>query len=191
MGSGSVRNILRLIVFGIVMPIVVYGQGIETYESAAIDGDGNIRIVTSNHKTVIVRKEVDALKVGSLSFEPSSFWKPVISDDRRAVGMQENFGEPNTSDDLPQMLIIYMNGKFHRFKGGLPIFDWHFVDGSRRIAFGQQPAHFACAVNWELHDVSTERLLASASVPEPCNGVPDPMSVVAPVWVRGAISGIK
>jgi len=96
-----------------------------------------------------------------------------------------------TSYDVPLQLVIYARGKTHRFQGGLAIFEWHFVDGGRRVAFSQQPVHFACSVHWELRDIASERLIAAADIPEACGQVPDPPKVEMPKWVTGAVSGFK
>jgi len=87
----------------------------------------------------------------------------VVADDRRAVGAQAMFGNCCTSYDIPLQLVIYSRGKTHRFEGGLAIFDWHFADGGKRVAFSQQTVHFTCSVHWELRDTATERLVAEGS----------------------------
>ena len=95
--------------------------------------------------------------------------------------------------DIPLQLVIYAQGKTHRFDWAenLAIFSWHFVDGGRRVAFGATTVHFGCAVFWELRDVATERLVAEAKVPEPCGQIPDPPEVKIPKWIEGAVSGIR
>jgi hypothetical protein len=40
-------------------------------------------------------------------------------------------------------LVIRAAGKIHRFEGGLAIFDWHFVDGGKRVAYSQQTGTLA------------------------------------------------
>lgn len=71
------------------------------------------------------------------------------------------------------------------------IFDWHFVDGGRRVVLSHQPVHFSCEVLWELRDVASERTLAEARIPESCGQIPDPPKVDAPQWLTGAVSGFK
>ena len=162
----------------------------EIYESADIDADGNLRILTSQQKTVIVRKG-GSPKAGDSFGQQTAFDKPVLSDDRRAVGARAMFGNCCTSYDIPLQLVIYSNSKTHRFEGGLAIFDWHFADAGRRVVFSQQTVHSACSVHWELRDISSERLLATADIPEMCGQIPNPPSVVAPKWVTGTVSGFK
>jgi hypothetical protein len=115
----------------------------------------------------------------------------VLSDERLAVGAQAMFGNCCTSYDIPLQLVIYSRGKTHRFEGGLAIFDWHFADGGRRVVFSQQTVHFACSVHWELRDIASERLMATADIPEVCGYVPDPPKVKVPKWVTGTVSGFK
>jgi len=116
----------------------------ETYESVNIDADGNLRILTSEQRTIIVPKG-GSPKADKSFGKQTAFEEPVLSDDRRAVGAQAMFGNCCTSYDIPLQLVIYSRGKTHRFEGGLAIFDWHFADGGRRVVFSQQPVHFTPA----------------------------------------------
>jgi hypothetical protein len=162
----------------------------QTYQSVDIDADGNLRIVTSEQRTIIVRKGGSA-RAGESFGKQTAFEKPVISDDRRAVGAQAMFANCCTSYDIPLQLVIYSGGQTHRFEGGLAIFDWHFADGGRRVVFSQQTVHFTCSVHWELRDIASERILDTADIPEACGQIPDPPKVKAPKWVTGTVSGFK
>ena len=162
----------------------------ETYESVDIDADGNLRILTSEQRTIIVPKDVSP-NAGESFGKQTAFEKPVLSDDRRAVGSQAMFGNCCTSYDIPLQLVIYSTGKTHRFEGGLAIFDWHFADGGRRVVFSQQTVHSACSVHWELRDIASERLLDTADIPEACGQTPDPPKVKVPKWGTGTVSGFE
>src|SRR5262245_51445197 len=109
---------------------------IERYESARIDGQGNLRIVTADRRTIVVEKGGPA-SAGDTFGSQTAFKEPVVSFDRQAVGAQAMFGNCCTSYDIPLQLVVYARGKTHRFDGGLPIFDWHFADDGRRIVFSQ------------------------------------------------------
>lgn len=143
----------------------------EIYESVDTDADGNLRILTSDRRTIIVPKG-GSPKAGESFGKQTAFENPVLSDDRRAVGAQAMFGNCCTSYDIPLQLVIYSSGKTHRFEGGLAIFDWHFADGGRRVVFSQQTVHFTCSVHWELRDIASERLLDTADIPEVCGQIP-------------------
>jgi hypothetical protein len=162
----------------------------ETYASVDIDADGNLRILTSDQRTIIVPKG-GSPKAGESFGTQTEFGKPMLSEDRRAVGAQAMFGNCCTSYDIPLQLVIRSGGKTHRFEGGLAIFDWHFTDGGRRVVFSQQTVHFSCSVHWELRDIASERLLATADLPEACGQIPDPPKVKVPKWVTGTVSGFK
>jgi hypothetical protein len=162
----------------------------EVYASAAIDGDGNLRILTSKQRTIIVRRGGPP-KTAELAGRQTAFGMPVLSEDDSAVGAPALFANCCTSYDIPLQLVVYSRGKTHRFEGGLAIFDWHFADGGRRVVFSQQTVHFACAVHWELRDVASEKLLAAADVPEPCGQAPTPQQVKVPEWVTGTASGFR
>jgi len=146
----------------------------ETYQSAAIDANGDLAIVTTGGQRVVVRKEG----------EQKSFSRPVISADRTAVAAQALVGNCCTSYDIPVQVVVYARGKVHRFTGdGMAIFKWGFADGGARIAYGQEPVHFGCGVDYELRDIESERLIESIEVPEPCGQIPNPKPVKIPEWV--------
>jgi len=152
---------------------------VERYQSAVIDANGSLVITTSDQRTILVPKEG----------EQSSFSEPVVSPARTAVGAQALFANCCTSYDIPLQLVVYANGKVHRFTGvGLPIFQWRFADGGRRVAFGQEPVHFGCWIHYELRDVQSERLIDSADIPQRCGEVPEPRTVKIPKWVTELIS---
>lgn len=162
----------------------------ETYDSADIDGDGNLRILTSDGRTIIVPKS-GSPKAGEWFGKQTSFGEPVLSDDRRAVGARAMFADCCTSYDIPLELVVHSGGKTHRFGDGLATFDWHFADGGRRVVFSQQTVHFACSVHWELRDIASEQLLAEADIPQACGQAPDPPEVEVPRWVTGPVSGFE
>jgi len=151
----------------------------EIYESAAIDGNGDLVIVNSKGQRVVVRKEG----------EQTAFSAPVVSSAGTAVGAQALFGNCCTSYDIPLQLVVYSGGKVRRFKGvGLPIFIWAFAGGGTRVAYGQEPVHFGCATHYELRDIESERLLEEIDVPQPCGQIPNPKPVTRPPWVANLIS---
>jgi len=69
-----------------------------------------------------------------------------------------------------------------------PIFEWAFVDGGTRIAYGQEPVHFGCETHYELRDIESERLIEAVDIPQPCGLVPDPKPVRIPPWVAEVTS---
>jgi hypothetical protein len=145
-----------------------------TFQSVALDTIGRLVITTSDQQTIIVPKKG----------EQTSFADPVLSPAHTAVGAQAEFPNCCTTYDIPLELVVYANGKVHRFTGiGLPIFRWHFVDGGARVAFSQEPVHFGCSIHYELRDVRSERLIDSADIPEPCGEIPFPPVVKIPRWV--------
>jgi hypothetical protein len=147
----------------------------ETYESAAIDANGNLSITTSDFRLITVLREG----------KQSSFRAPIVSRDRTSVGALAEYPNCCTSYDIPLQLVVYSNGRTHRFKGiELAMFEWHFADGGSRVAYGQQTVHLGCDVQYELRDVESERLIDSARVPVPCGQHPDPLPTAIPPWVK-------
>jgi hypothetical protein len=151
----------------------------ETYESAAIDPDGHLSIVKTGGQRVLVRKEG----------EQTAFSPPVISPGGTAVAAQAMFANCCTSYDIPLQLVVYADGRVHRFTGvGLPIFQWGFADAATRIAYGQEPIHFGCFIHYELRDIASERLIDEADLPEPCGQIPNPQPVEIPAWIASLTS---
>jgi hypothetical protein len=137
-------------------------------------------VTKTDGRTIVVPKEG----------EQSSFSDPVLSPSRTAAGAQAMFPNCCTSYDIPLQLVIYAQGRVHRFTGiGLPIFRWHFADGGTRVAFGQEPVHFGCSIHYELRDIQSERLIDSAEIPQPCGQIPNPRAVKIPKWVAELTSG--
>jgi hypothetical protein len=162
-------------------------QPAETYQSADVDANGDLRIVTSDGRSIRVPRQNPPS--ADSDAKQTRFEKPVVSADRRAVGAQAMFTNCCTSYDIPLQLVVYSQGRTHRFDRALAIFDWHFVDGGRRIAFSMQPVHFACSVQWELREVESERLVGDIDIPVPCGTEPNARPVTVPPWVSGTASG--
>jgi hypothetical protein len=149
---------------------------VERYSAASIDANGNLQITTTDGKSITVPKEGKQTAIA----------EPFVSTDRAAVGATGQYENCCTSYDIPLQLIIYSGGRVHRYSGalGLAIFEWHFVEGGRRVAFGAQTVHFGCAVYWRLVDIRTDRLVDEVAIPEPCSQVPDPKPVRVPAWAQ-------
>lgn len=147
----------------------------ETYDSADVDDNGNLRITTSDGRVIRVPKEG----------QQSTFSRPTVSPDGTAVGAAAEYPNCCTSYDIPLEVVVYSKGKVHRFKGvGLPIFLWHFADGGTRIAYGQEPVHFGCQIHYELRNIDSELLIDSTDVPQPCGQQPVLPIITIPKWVQ-------
>jgi hypothetical protein len=149
---------------------------VERYAAAGVDANGNLQITSTGGRVITVPKEGDQTRIA----------EPFVSTDRTAVGATGEYANCCTSYDIPLQLIIYSGGRLHRYSGefGLAIFEWHFVEGGRRVAFGAQTVHFGCAVYWRLMDIRTDRLVDKVAIPEPCGQVPDPKPVKVPAWAQ-------
>ena len=147
----------------------------ETYESAAIDADGNLSITTSDFRLITVPREG----------KQSSFRAPIVSRDRTSVGALAEYPNCCTSYDIPLQLVVYSKGGVHRFKGvELAMLEWHFADDGSRVAYGQESVHFSCETHYELRDIQSERLIDSAKVSVPCGQRPAPPPATNPPWVK-------
>jgi hypothetical protein len=153
----------------------------EIYATANVGNDGDLHIMTTNGREIVVAKSDDNRFVET---QQAYFEKPELSDNQRAVGSRAFYRNCCTSYEIPLALVVYADGRTHRFTGsGLPIFLWHFADDGTMVAFGQEPVHFGCSVHYELREIRSERLIDSADVPEPCGQDPNPQPVKVPEWV--------
>ena len=144
------------------------------YRAATVDAEGQLMITTADGVTTVLPKRPGQRSWGT----------PALSEDGRAAGLQELHPNCCTSYDLPLALVVFSEGTAHRFTGnGLPIFAWHFADQGTRVAYGQEPAHFGCAIHYELREIASERLIDSADVPQPCAENRTPPSRALPGWV--------
>ena len=177
------------IAFAVVVVIAAGSVGVarareqrgEVYTAATLGSDDNMHITTTNGRDIVVAKPDDQRSVDT---QKSYFEKPVVSNNRRAVGSRVFYPNCCTSYEIPLTLVVYAEGRTHRFTGsGLPIFLWHFADDGTMVAFGQEPVHFGCSIHYELREIRSERLVESVDVPEPCGQDPNPQPVKVPVWV--------
>jgi hypothetical protein len=149
----------------------------ETYLSAEVAPNGELRITTSAGRTIVVPKRETQSRFSAVGISP----------DRTAVGATAEYPNCCTSYDIALQLFVYSQGKAHWFEGiKLAIFHWHFADGGSRVAFEQGTVHFGCWNHYELRDIHTERLVDSARTPIPCGqyGEPDLRPTTAPDWVK-------
>jgi hypothetical protein len=121
----------------------------EIYASAAIDDQGQLRIVTKDGREILPKKEDE--QVG--------FSRPRVSDDGRSVGWLAEFPNSATSYPIPLKLMILTNARMRAFTGaGLPIWRWAFRERGRLFAFEQETVHGGFGIHYELRDVATGRL---------------------------------
>ena len=157
-------------------------QRAEVYAAATLGNDGNLHIMTTNGRAIVVAKPDDQRSVET---QKAYFEKPVVSKNQRAVGSRVFYPNCCTSYEIPLTLVVYADGRTHRFTGSdLPVFLWHFADDGATVAFSQEPVHFGCSIHYELREIRSERLVDSADVPEPCGQDPTPQPVKVPEWVN-------
>lgn len=138
----------------------------ETYIEATVDTDGQLHIVTADHRDIMPQKDND--QVG--------FERPAISDDRTTVGWLALYPNCCTSYPIPLALVLYRNGAVLRtFGGGLPIWKWRFEADGAQVAFAQETVHGHLGVHFELREIESGGLIAEH------DGDPEPN---APKWIR-------
>jgi hypothetical protein len=118
---------------------------------AARDRTGGMRIVQTNGRVVHVKKETGQSETDDIRIAP----------DRRAVGWLALFPNCCTSYPIPLQLVVWSAGRRRSFRGiGVPVWQWRFVDGGRRVAFAQETVHGGFSIHYEMRDVASGRLVA-------------------------------
>lgn len=139
-----------------------------TYRRVEVDQQGQLRIITSEGREIVPRKDKD--QVG--------FDKPSISIDRRVVGWLALYPNCCTSYPIPLKLVILVNGRQRMFTGvGLAVWRWAFSEDGKRVAFEQETVHGGLGVHYELRDISTGRLVSKFDRDSERPGEP-------PAWVQ-------
>ena len=122
----------------------------DTYVRASVDETGQLRILTSDARAIVLQKEPE--QVG--------FDKVTISEDGRSVGWVALYPNCCTSYPIPLKLMIYSGGDLREFSGvGLPVWQWHFTAGGKQVAFEQETVHGGLGIHYELREVATGRLI--------------------------------
>jgi hypothetical protein len=137
-----------------------------TIRQAVLDSTKErLRIVLSNHRVIEPAKDSD--QVG--------FAQVAVSADHRVVGWVSLDTNCCTSYPIPLALVL-LSATGHRtvIQNALPIWDWSFEPGGQNVVIRQAPVHGDAPNTYELHDISTGRLLASAF----------PDSAPLPSWTR-------
>jgi hypothetical protein len=147
----------------------------ERYESARVDGAGQLHIVTSDGREILPPKEGD-----QVGFDE----KVSISPDRKAVAWTPLFPNCCTSYPIPHYLVLYSGGKSIKLDGsGLPVWQWRFLAGGTQIAFEQETVHGGWGVHYELHEVGSGKLLAEYDPHVNSNEQVDDKESDRPDWV--------
>jgi hypothetical protein len=152
--GSSGRLVLSLTIIALALLLVaapLCGQAPETYETAIVDANGHLHIVTSDRRQI--QPPQDPNQVG--------FDKAAISPDRLAVGWLALFPNCCTSYPIPLKLVVYTNGRVHTFVGaGLPVWKWRFDSASKLVAFYQETVHGGIGGHYEVREIATGRLVA-------------------------------
>lgn len=87
-----------------------------------------------------------------------------IATNRQAAAWLVNYKNCCTSYPVPLTLVIYQPGKpLLKLGDELMLGEWHFLDGGKRVAFYSNTVHPNGPGRYELHDVTTGRLLGKWS----------------------------
>ncbi|MEZ5355971.1 MAG: hypothetical protein R2762_25335 [Bryobacteraceae bacterium] len=139
-----------------------------TYTATSGDGEGPLRIVTTDGREIRLTKEPGQV----------SFAQVRISPDARAVGWVAMFPNCCTSYPIPLKFVVYSRGQAKIYPGnGLPVWNWRFVRDGEQVAFHQETVHGGIGVHYELREVSSGRLVEQYDPGQNNSGAP-------PEWVK-------
>ena len=161
-GTVAVLSVLGLPVFAA-----------ETYVAANVAADGQLRITTAAGKTIQPKKEREQV----------AFAQPLVSPDGTSVGWLAEFPNCCTSYPIALKLMVLTNGRLRSFTGiGLAFSKWGFQAKGTQFAFRQETVHGGLGIHYELHDITTGRLLAEYEPPVGADNRPiSPQNI--PRWV--------
>jgi hypothetical protein len=132
------------------------------------DSGGRIHVADSGGNDVAPPAEKDQIDATEAK----------IADDKQTVGWLVEFKvDDGTSYPIALSLVVYRSGKIlHRFETTMVIAGWQFVEGGKQVAFYSATLHGDSGAHFELHDVTTGRLLAQYS---------GHRGAKAPTWAAG------
>ena len=140
-----------------------------TIRQAVLDSTGGrLRVVLSNHRVIEPPRDSD--QVG--------FAQVAISADHRVVGWVSLDTNCCTSYPIPlELVLLSATGRRTVIRNALPIWEWSFAPGGQNVVIRQRPVHGDAPETYELHDIGTGRLLASATAD----------STPLPSWIRTGV----
>jgi hypothetical protein len=143
------------------------------YRSASADSTGRVEIVTTTGRTILIPPAKEQVGADDITLAP----------DGRAVGWTAMYPNVATSYPIPLELLVYADGKLHRFRGNeLPIWRWRFSGDGTEVAFEQETVHGGIGVHYERRRVRDGRLVAQFT-PE-ADGYGRRISAEGPAWTR-------
>jgi hypothetical protein len=143
-----------------------------TYRRAELDSAGQLRIVLSTNQ--VVRPSKDSNQV--------AFAQIALSADRRVVGWAALYPNCCTSYPIPLKLVLLRpDGGRTVISNELPIWRWAFAAKGRTVVIRQAPVHGAAPVHYELREIRTGRLIATAEANSAS-------TTALPAWVSNAMS---
>jgi len=160
---------LRKLMFIVALLVPAFFCGAaETYGSAEIDQNGQLRIITGEGREI----------VPALDEEQTGFDRAAISSDRQTVGWLALYPNCCTSYPIPLKLVLYSGGRVRSLSGNeLPVWRWCFLSGGKQVAFEQETVHGGLGVHYELRDVATGHLDATYEPDPDLAGNPPPWVV--------------
>jgi hypothetical protein len=122
----------------------------EMYFGAQWEADAVV-VTTREHRQIVVAKDKDQVGLDQVAVSP----------DHSAVGWLALYPNCCTSYPIPLKLIVFSDGQLRAFSPNeLPIWYWSFRRGAREVCYEQETVHGGLAVQYELREVATGRLLA-------------------------------
>lgn len=128
----------------------VAGNSKASIKKIFADSEGLIHIA-ANGSELVIPKEKDQISCD----------QPKLGEDQKTAGWRINYDNCCTSYPVPLTLVIYRGAKVIRhFSPGQAIGDWQFLKAGREVAFWSGPLYGDFVPHFELHDVSSGKVLA-------------------------------
>ena len=135
-----------------------------------LDSTGRLRILLSTNKILRPPRDSNQAAVGQIA----------LAHDGQMVGWVALYPNCRTSYPIPLELVLLGSGR-HRavISNGTPIWRWAFSANGRNGVIRQAPVHGDAPDHYELHEIATGRLIATAERDRSRPGV-------LPEWARPA-----
>jgi len=154
------------------------------YVSAVVNKQGNLRVAFEDGRRITVLPDTPG---SGTHWKQRGFGDIQIAPDGRSVGwisQTSGCGPIGPRSDgsycpgFPETLVVYENGRTHRYGDGIPIWKWTFLADGAQVGYERMMLHFSNEEYFELRDVATDRVLAKFTIKI------DAVPAEVPDWVR-------
>ena len=171
--SSSQEFARPLLIAGVALALGTHTSSAQTtYRQADVDATGQLRIVLANAHVIRPPKDSDQV----------AFEQVAMSADHRSVGWVALYPNCCTSYPIPlKLVLLRTDGGRTVISNDLPIWQWAFAADGENVVIRQAPVHGAAPMMYELRDIRTGRVIATAQ----SDSTTPPTAL--PAWACGAM----